>query len=158
MHEIAPTNSTARVLVVDDDDVVAKTIAAILDELRIGVVGFAANGQEAVSLARTMELDVILMDVDMPILDGLQATDRLRRDGIATPVLILSGDPTRRARAHAAGADAFLAKSSLTGILGETVIALATEGRLPAGHPAGLDDPADLTTGAPGHARTSFRQ
>jgi hypothetical protein len=71
---------TVRVLVADDNELFAETIAWMLDEYEeIEVVGRAVNGRAAVRLAAALEPDVVLMDMDMPVLDGIEATGALGR-------------------------------------------------------------------------------
>ncbi len=80
-----------RVLVVDDQALIRDSFRMILDvEPDIEVVGEAANGQEAVARVRELQPDVVLMDVRMPGLDGLGATQALTRAGSAARVLILT--------------------------------------------------------------------
>src|SRR5204863_4084790 len=70
-----------RVLLADDQELVRAGFQALLDaQDGIAVVGSAANGRDAVDLARKLEPDVILMDIRMPVLDGLQATRQIARD------------------------------------------------------------------------------
>lgn len=73
-------------------------------------VGEAVNGREAVALVTERRPDVVLMDVQMPVMDGLEATRRIKsqRPEVRVIVLTLHGD--YRAEALAAGADAFLVK------------------------------------------------
>ena len=67
-----------RVVLADDQELVRAGFAALLDaEDDIEVVGEAANGQEAVRVAERYKPDVILMDIRMPVLDGIEATRRL---------------------------------------------------------------------------------
>ena len=80
-----------RVLVVDDQALIRDSFRLILDlEPDIEVVGEAGNGQEAVARTRELQPDVVLMDVRMPVLDGLGATSALTRAGSAARVLILT--------------------------------------------------------------------
>src|SRR5438046_10314829 len=82
----AVTNSqrTVRVLVVDDHALFAEALMFTLGiEDRIEVVGWAKDGVEAVSLAESLQPDVVLMDVHMPCMDGIEATRRLR--GVSPP-------------------------------------------------------------------------
>ena len=80
-----------RVLVADDQALVRAGFRAILEEQDdLEVVGEAEDGGEAVAIARELRPDVVLMDVRMPGVDGIEATQRLLRDGDAPRVLILT--------------------------------------------------------------------
>ena len=80
-----------RVLIVDDQGMVRAGFRSLLgDEPDIEVVGEAANGEEAVALAGALAPDVTLMDIRMPVLDGIAATRRLVEAGVATRVLVLT--------------------------------------------------------------------
>lgn len=106
-------NGELRVLVVDDHRLFAELLMAVLSEDdRIRVVGWAGNGQEAVELAMELQPDVILMDIKMPVLDGLEATRRIRQANVPAQILVLTGtgDELDAAAALAAGANAFLHK------------------------------------------------
>jgi DNA-binding NarL/FixJ family response regulator len=82
---------TIRVLVADDQPLVRSGFRMILDERPdIELVGEAEHGVEAIELARTLNPDVILMDVRMPRLDGVEATRRLLADGTSARILILT--------------------------------------------------------------------
>ena len=79
-----------RVLLADDQELVRAGFQALLDaQDGIEVVGSAADGREAVELARKLKPDVILMDIRMPVLDGLQATREIASDGRLDQVRIV---------------------------------------------------------------------
>jgi len=80
-----------RVLICDDQTVVREGLAAILStEPEIEVVGLAANGQEALAKVPDTQPDVVLMDLKMPVLNGVQTTQRLRQDHPKIQVLVLT--------------------------------------------------------------------
>jgi DNA-binding NarL/FixJ family response regulator len=79
-----------RVVLADDQELVRAGFQALLDaQDGIEVVGAAADGREAIELARKLEPDVILMDIRMPVLDGLQATREIAKDGKLNSVRIV---------------------------------------------------------------------
>jgi NarL family two-component system response regulator LiaR len=88
---VAVDQATIRVLVVDDQTIVREGICALLDEIAdIEVVGEAANGQEAVERSRTLKPDVVLMDLVMPHLDGVEATRQITSTQKGARVLVLT--------------------------------------------------------------------
>ena len=81
---------TISVVVVDDQEIVRAGFAALLDtQADLEVVGTAADGEEAVSVCRERQPDVVLMDVRMPTLDGIEAMRRLAEDGARHPRVIM---------------------------------------------------------------------
>lgn len=93
---------TLRVLVADDQALVRTGFRMIIDARDdLEVVGEASDGQEAVRLARELAPDVVLMDVRMPVLDGIEATRRIAADGGRPRVLVLT---TWDVDAHVVGA------------------------------------------------------
>ncbi|MGZ4249806.1 MAG: response regulator [Solirubrobacteraceae bacterium] len=89
---MSATEPTVRVIVADDHEVVRSGFAELLDtQPDLVVVGTAANGIQAVQLSRQLQPDVVLMDIRMPDMDGIEATRQLASHGPTTPrVLILT--------------------------------------------------------------------
>ncbi len=80
-----------KVLIVDDHEMVRAGLRAIIESTgRMQVVGEAADGEEAIRLAQRLDPDVILMDIDMPRLDGIEATRRISALDLGTGILILT--------------------------------------------------------------------
>ena len=106
-----------RVLIVDDHEVVRRGVVSLLATRSDCVVcGEAANGVEAVEKARELKPDVVLMDVSMPVMNGLEATRHIRNDLPYCEVLILSQHDTPEIASQAikAGARGYVIKSSLS--------------------------------------------
>jgi NarL family two-component system response regulator LiaR len=104
-----------RVLVADDHELVRASIRALLNSLPgIRVVGEAANGREAVARYADLQPDVVLMDLQMPEMGGLEATSTLARRHPGARVLVLSVHAAREyvARALEAGAVGYLWKGT----------------------------------------------
>ena len=104
-----------RVLIVDDDDGYAGSLSAILSgNPRLIVVGRATDGVHGIERARSLRPDVVVIDVNMPRLDGFAATQEILSERPSTRVVIVSAEPEadHRIRAREAGADAYLPKSS----------------------------------------------
>lgn len=82
---------TIRVLIADDQPLMRRGLRTVLElEPGLEVVGEAANGEEALELARASRPDVVLMDVQMPVMDGVEATRRLVDEGGGARVLVLT--------------------------------------------------------------------
>lgn len=105
--------TAVRVLVVDDQRLIREGIASLLDiQTGIEVVGVAANGQEAVEQALALTPDVILMDVRMPVMDGVLATTAVRNQLPSCQILMLTtfDDEDYIIKALQAGASGYLLK------------------------------------------------
>jgi DNA-binding NarL/FixJ family response regulator len=105
-----------RVLLVDDDPAFAELMRCVLTLNHMDVLAHAHDGVEAVELTVELEPDVVLMDVRMPRMDGLEATRRILERFPETPVLVVSSskDPEDVERALDAGAAAYLPKDRAT--------------------------------------------
>jgi DNA-binding NarL/FixJ family response regulator len=102
-----------RLLLVDDEPSVRRGLRMRLAlEPDLDVVGEAENGMEAIELSSKLRPAVVLMDVMMPVMDGIRATAEIIRSltGVAVVVLSLHDDETTVGRALAAGASGFVAK------------------------------------------------
>lgn len=112
-HEHAEQPGAIRVLVVDDQRLMRDGIASLLGiQDGIEVVGTASNGQEALASAADLRPDVVLMDMRMPVMDGVSATARLRRELPTCQVLMLTtfDDEQYIVEALRAGAVGYLLK------------------------------------------------
>jgi len=110
------------VLLVDDQSIVRQGLRMQLAlEPDLKVVGEAENGEEALAVAMQLQPDVVLMDVELPLVDGIRTTAKLRTAAPKSAVVILSlyDDARTRVEAEAAGAVAFVGKQEP----GETLLA-----------------------------------
>jgi two-component system, NarL family, nitrate/nitrite response regulator NarL len=122
-----------RVLIADDHRLFADALQAILaSDERIEVVGQASDGGEAVALARTLDPDVVLMDVSMPVLDGFEATREIRAASDSTHVLMLTGSNSRADvdRSREVGASGYVTKDRIASELVAAIVQVARR-RLP---------------------------
>jgi len=113
LEYLKPQQSAGIVMVVEDNLVNQKLLQRMVqkanEELEVLV---AANGEEAVGIARTQKIDLVLMDMEMPVMGGLEATEVLRQDGFSGPIYIVTGnvDMEHKQQAAQSGADGHLAK------------------------------------------------
>jgi DNA-binding NarL/FixJ family response regulator len=117
-----------RVLIADDHQLLAEALGMALDaDSRLQVVGHARDGREAVKLAVALAPDVVLMDIDMPLVDGIEAT-RAICHSLPIRVAMLTGSPRPddASRARDAGAAAYLTKGCSAQDVVEAVLELAT--------------------------------
>lgn len=102
-----------RIIIADNRASNRRGLKALLAfEPRILVIGEANDGKEAVRLVDLKQPDLVLMDVRMPVMDGLQATNKIKSTSPGTKVILYSIDPDFKDEAKRAGADYFLIKGS----------------------------------------------
>ena len=133
MGRRTPEPKPLRVLIADDHRLFAEALEAILaTDARIEVVGQAADGEEAIELARSLDPDVVLMDVSMPVLDGFEATREIRAASEDVRVLMLTGSNSRDDvdRSREAGASGYVTKDRIASELVATIVEV-TKRRLP---------------------------
>lgn len=128
----APADGTSasplRVLIVDDHPFFAEALTITLEaDSRLEVAGHAQNGREAVELASELRPDVVLMDLEMPFLDGFEATKAVRKVSPGSCVVVVSGsaEPGDSAKALAAGASAYLRKGCFAAELFKAIFAVS---------------------------------
>jgi DNA-binding NarL/FixJ family response regulator len=127
--EAGRPEASIRVLVADDHRLFVEALDAILatDE-RLEVVGRARTGDHALELALKTRPDVTLMDISMPVMDGVEATKRLREAWPGACVVMLTGSnsPGDIDRAREAGAAAYVTKDRIASQLLDTILDVAT--------------------------------
>ena len=121
-----PETAPLRVLIADDDERYAELVAGLLQRVReLEVVGIAKDGEEAVQLACWQDADIVVMDVDMPRIDGIMATRLVRQARPRLCVLMLSGaEPERIEDAREAGAAGYVNKAQAPEDLVPALLAL----------------------------------
>jgi DNA-binding NarL/FixJ family response regulator len=114
-----------RVVIADDHRLFGQALEAILAaDDRLEVVGHGQDGAEAVQLALSVEPDVILMDIAMPIMDGFEATRQIRKQRPHACVLMLTGSNSRTDvdRAREAGVAGYVTKDRIAAELIDAII------------------------------------
>jgi DNA-binding NarL/FixJ family response regulator len=109
-------DSRIRVLIADDDPAFLRSLEVLIDrQPELAVAGAAADGLEAIELVEHLGPDAVVLDLHMPLLDGVSATAHLRRDHPSLCLIALTGDaaPELHRAVREAGADEVLLKSEL---------------------------------------------
>ena len=117
-----------RLLIVDDEPLFVEMVEAMLGaEGGIEIVGTAADGQQGVRLAGELDPDVILMDISMPVMNGIDATREIRANDPGACILILTGGSTVSEvdNARTAGAGGYLTKDRIASDLVDEIRGLA---------------------------------
>ncbi len=131
--EVSTATRTARVLIADDQTLFRSGLARLLEvDDRVSVVGEAVDGLDAVKLAATLKPDVVLMDIKMPNLDGIEAARRIISDNPKVKVLMLT---TFEADNHViqalkAGASGYVLKDSQASAIVSSIIAVVAGERV----------------------------
>ena len=129
----ASSPRTTRIIVVDDDPIVREVLTTALGSTPdIEVIATAANGAEAVDVVHAHTVDVVLMDVQMPVLDGVAATSRILALGGDTRVLLLTtfDDDSFLDGGLAAGASGFLLKTTPPERIAEAIRTVRAGGKV----------------------------
>ena len=121
--EAGPTSQPVRLLLADDHTMLRQSLRRTMEDEGIEVVGEAGDGDEAARLAEELKPDVVLMDVSMPVLDGVEATRLITQHtpGVAVVMLTMHADADVVAGAIRAGAVGYLVKDCTTEELVRTV-------------------------------------
>lgn len=120
---------SVRVLIADDDPLFMDALEAILGiESQIEIAGRAQDGEEAMRLAAELSPDVVLMDLSMPVVDGFEASRRIRLESLATAVVVLTGSSYAEdmEKAYDAGASGYVTKDRIAQDLVRTVLDAVT--------------------------------
>jgi CheY-like chemotaxis protein len=100
-----------RIIIAEDDRLAGKLLQMIMIGLYpLGQVSLVLNGQEALQVYEQSGADLMILDKNMPFIDGLELTRTLRARGVSIPIIVMSGDPAIEAEAKKAGATLFVAK------------------------------------------------
>jgi DNA-binding NarL/FixJ family response regulator len=119
---VSSMDAPINVLLADDDAAFLESLRTLIDrQPELTVVGAARNGLEAVTLADELDPEAAVIDLHMPLLDGVSTVSRLRRDHPTLCLIVLTGDADARLHeaAREAGADAVLEKRELARTLVE---------------------------------------
>ena len=121
------TPSAKRILVAEDEAIIRLDLAEMLGEAGYDVVGQASNGQQAVEMATELRPDLVIMDVKMPVLDGISAAEQIGKERLCPVVMLTAFSQTELVeRARDAGVMAYIVKPfTATDVLPAINIALS---------------------------------
>jgi DNA-binding NarL/FixJ family response regulator len=122
-----------RILVAEDAESFLDTIALVLEnDARFAVAGRARNGRDAVELAKRVAPDAVVMDIEMPVLDGVEATRLLKAAAPELPIVAISGHDyeERVLEIRRAGADDYVRKARLADELPRVLAGLLSASRM----------------------------
>jgi DNA-binding NarL/FixJ family response regulator len=131
MNHPSAGNSPIHVLIADDDAAFLRSLQELIDrQPELVVVGAAGDGLEAIELAEELAPDAIVLDLHMPLLDGVSAAARLRRDHPNVCLIALTGDeePAVHRAVRESGADDVLLKGELVERLLERLATVRPKG------------------------------
>jgi DNA-binding NarL/FixJ family response regulator len=133
MGSDAPMAPPFRILVAEDDELFLDAIVRLLEQDdRFVVAGQARNGRDAVALAEETAPDAVVMDIEMPVADGVEATRRLRAAAPALPIVAVSGHDyeERVLEIRRAGADDYVRKARIAEELPRVLATLLDPSRM----------------------------
>jgi DNA-binding NarL/FixJ family response regulator len=122
-----------RILIAEDDESFLEAIALLLArDDRFVVAGTAHNGEEAVTLAEELAPDAVVLDIEMPVLDGVEAAQKLRAASPRLPIVAVSGHDyeERVLEIRQAGADDYVRKARMDAELPRAIAALLDPSRM----------------------------
>jgi DNA-binding NarL/FixJ family response regulator len=131
MNHASPEDTRIRVLIADDDRGFLRSLEQLIEEQpELHVIAAAENGLEALELAERFAPDAVVLDLHMPLLDGVSTAARLRRDHPSLCLIALTGDeqPALHSAVREAGADEVLLKTELVEGLVERLATLHATG------------------------------
>ena len=105
---------TINAIIADDHELVREPLQMRLEKMDVKIVAEAADGQQVIDLAQSVEFDLILMDISMPVMNGVEATQRIKDADPSRKILVLSTHDSQDyvRTVAAAGADGYLLKSA----------------------------------------------
>lgn len=118
-----------RIIFAEDQQLIRESVRVLLDgDPELSILDTAANGKEALDLCRDKRPDIVLMDVGMPVMDGLEAARRMREEGLDIKIVLLTTFPDARmvSEAIAMGIDGFLLKDVEPQVFVQAIRAIAS--------------------------------